>query len=71
MNEVNILADYISLDKVPKSWLDCFYVIKDNYRSNWLEKYDFDNILNYYDLDNEFRKRLFNKPTPFILQYIF
>lgn len=61
MNEVNILADYISLDKTPKSWLNCFGDIKGNYRSDWLEKYDFDNILNYYGLDNEFKKRLFKE----------
>ena len=59
MNEVDILANYIYLDKTPKSWLNCIDVIKDNYRNDWLEKYDFNKILNYYGLDDKFKKRLF------------
>lgn len=58
MNEAKILANYISLDKVPKSWIDCFNVIKDNYRNDWLDKYDFTNILNYYGLDDKFKKKV-------------
>ena len=59
MNEIDLLANYISLDKTPKSWINCIDVIKDNYRNGWLEKYDFNKILNYYELDDEFNKRLF------------
>lgn len=59
MNEVDILANYISLDKAPKSWINCIDVIKNNYRNDWLDKYDFNNILNYYGLDDKFKKRLF------------
>ena len=59
MNKVNVLANYISLDEPPKSWINCIDVIKDNYRNDWLDKYDFNNILNYYGLDDKFKKRLF------------
>ena len=46
MNKVYVLANYISLDEPPKSWINCIDVIKDNYRNDWLDKYDFNNILN-------------------------
>lgn len=61
MNKIEMLANYISLNKIPESWINCFEKVNDNYRSDWLDKYDFNKILNYYELDDEFKKRLFRE----------
>ena len=57
MYTIEELANYISLDNIPKSWKNCFAEIKKLYTSNWLEKYNFDLILNYYELDDNFKDR--------------
>ena len=44
MYSIEELANYISLEEIPNAW-------------NWLKKYDFGLILNYYGFDNNFKER--------------
>ena len=48
MYSIEELANYISLDEIPNAWNNCFEEIKKLYNYDWLKKYDFDLILNYY-----------------------
>ena len=57
MYSIEELANYISLEEIPNAWNNCFKEIKKSYNSNWLKKYDFGLILNYYGFDNNFKER--------------
>lgn len=57
MYSIEKLANYISLENIPSSWLNCYEDIKKQYNSNWLDEYDFKLILSYYNFDDKFRKR--------------
>ncbi len=57
MYNLEELVNYISLESVPSSWINCYEDIKRQYNSNWLGRYDFELILSYYGFDNEFRIR--------------
>lgn len=57
MYNLEELVSYISLESVPSSWINCYEDIKRQYNSNWLDRYDFELILSYYDFDNKFKKR--------------
>lgn len=61
MYTVEELANYISLEDIPSAWKNCFAEIKNSYNPNWLEKYDFDQILNYYEFDDSFKERFTNE----------
>ncbi len=55
------LTNYISLESVPSSFLNCYEEIKKEYHSNWLNEYDFPKILAYYKLDSSFQKRFYEE----------
>ncbi|MCI8569700.1 MAG: hypothetical protein HFJ11_06995 [Bacilli bacterium] len=57
MYSIEELANYISLEDIPSSWLNCYEDIKKQYNCNWLDEYDFKLILSYYNFDNKFRKK--------------
>lgn len=57
MYSIEELANYISLENIPSSWLNCYEDIKIEYNSNWLDEYDFKLILSYYNFDDKFKKR--------------
>ncbi len=61
MYSIKELANYISLDEVPDAWNNCFEEIKKSYNSDWLKKYDFGLILNYYELDYNFKERFMDE----------
>lgn len=61
MYSIEELANYISLDEIPNAWKNCFEKIKNSYNPDWLEKYDFDLILNYYEFDDSFKERFINE----------
>lgn len=58
MYNIEELANYISLERIPSSWSACYEDIKKQYNPNWLNKYDFNRILSYYDFDSSFKKRI-------------
>lgn len=58
MYPLDELANYISLENIPSSWINCYEDIKKQYHADWLNKYNFKSILSYYGFDNEFKKRL-------------
>lgn len=52
------LADYISI-QLPMAWENCYEAAMEQYRPNWLDDYDFDDILDYYQFGEEYyRSRL-------------
>ena len=61
MYSIEELANYISLDEIPNAWNNCFEEIKKLYNYDWLKKYDFDLILNYYELDDNFKERFMDE----------
>ncbi len=61
MYSIEELANYISLDEIPNAWNNCFEEIKKSYNYDWLKKYYFDLILNYYELDDNFKERFIDQ----------
>ncbi len=62
IDEVNKLAKYIGLEKVPKSWNIAFDKIKDNIPNEikWLDREYAEAVLKYYGItDNDFKKEYF------------
>lgn len=57
MYSIKELANYISMENIPSSWLNCYEDIKIQYKANWLDEYDFKIILSYYNFDDKFKKR--------------
>ncbi len=55
------LVKYISLDDIPSSWKNCYEDITKKYYDNWLDKYNFDLILSYYEFDDNFKERFFKE----------
>jgi len=53
--ELERLAQYISV-QVPTAWESCYEAAMAQYRSNWLDDYDFEYILDYYGFSEEFYK---------------
>lgn len=51
VGKIDLLTDYISINQIPSSWIDCFDEIKKTYFPTWLNKYSFDEILSYYEFD--------------------
>lgn len=52
------LAKYISLSEVPEAWEKYWEKCRAKYRNDWLEQYDWDEIINYYDLDETIAQRI-------------
>lgn len=61
MYSIEELAKYISLESIPSSWANCFEDIKKQYNSNWLDNYDFDFILTYFEFDDSFKERFYEE----------
>lgn len=61
MYTIEELAEYISLEDVPSSWTNCFEDIKKQYNSKWLDNYDFDFILTYYEFSDTFKERIYSE----------
>ena len=61
MYTIKELANYISLEEIPSAWNNCFEKIKKSYKPDWLKKYDFTLILNYYEFDNNFKERFIDE----------
>lgn len=62
IDEVNKLAKYIGLEKIPKSWNIAFDKIKDDIPNEikWLNKEYAERVLKYYKItDNSFKKEYF------------
>lgn len=57
MYSIEELANYILLKEVPSSWKNCFNDISNKYQSNWLDSFNFNEILEYYDFDEIFKNR--------------
>lgn len=57
MYTVEELANYISFEEIPKSWFSCYENVKNSYKLNWLDSYDFKKILSFYELDDSFKER--------------
>lgn len=57
MFDIEELANYISLEDIPSSWQNCYEDIERKYYINWLDDYDFELILAYYNFDDKFTKR--------------
>ena len=55
MYTIKELANYISLEEIPNAWNNCFEKINKSYNLDWLKKYDFDLILNYYEFDDNLK----------------
>ena len=56
--ELEKLAEYISIP-VPAAWENCWEAAMAQYRPDWLDKIDFDAVLDYYQYPQEFyRQRL-------------
>ena len=53
--ELGELAAYISI-QVPAAWEHCFEAAMEQYRSDWLEQFDFESILDYYRFSEEYYK---------------
>lgn len=58
MYSIDELTNYISLKDTPSSWKNCYKDIKKHYNFNWLNNYNFNEILSYYKLDNNFKERV-------------
>lgn len=61
MYTIEELANYISLEEIPNSWINCFEEIKKAYNPNWLDDYEFHLILNFYELNDNFKRRFINE----------
>ena len=53
MEQLEALASYISIP-VPKAWENCYEAAMARYRADWLDDYDFDAILDYYEFEKDF-----------------
>ena len=53
--ELQKLAEYISI-QVPTAWENCYEAAMERYRANWLDEYDFEYILDYYEFSEEYYK---------------
>lgn len=58
MYSIEELANYISLEEIPSSWNNCFNYISNKYQPNWLNCFDFNEILEYYEFDDAFKNRV-------------
>lgn len=56
---IDKLLQYINFDGKPTSWYNLAYEIEKNYNSNFLDKYDFDEILKFYSFDTDFKIRVY------------
>ncbi len=61
MYTIKELANYISLEEIPNAWNNCFEEINKSYHLDWLKKYDFGLILNYYEFDDNFKERFIDE----------
>lgn len=61
MYSLKKLAHYVSLEEIPSSWKNCFEDIKKKYNLNWLDDYNFDEIISYYGFDKHFKERIFKE----------
>lgn len=61
MYSVDELAKYISLEDIPSSWINCYEDIKKQHNYRWLDDYDFNSILSYYEFDNDFKERFYEE----------
>ena len=53
--ELEVLAQYISIH-LPEAWKNCGDQAMEQYRSNWLDRLDFESILDYYNFSEEYYK---------------
>lgn len=53
--ELQQFAEYISIE-VPTAWEHCCEAAMERYRPNWLDDYDFEYILDYYEFSKEYYK---------------
>ncbi len=53
--EMEKLAEYISV-QLPTAWENCYTAAMTKYRPNWLDDYDFEYILDYYEFSEEYYK---------------
>ncbi|MBE6973680.1 MAG: hypothetical protein E7440_07385 [Ruminococcaceae bacterium] len=53
--EPNKLAEYISIP-LPGAWENCYEAAVAQYRADWLDDYDFEAILDYYDFSEDYYK---------------
>jgi len=53
--ELNKLAEYSSI-QIPKAWETCYEAAMAQYRTDWLDDYDFEAILDYYNFSEDYYK---------------
>ncbi len=58
---IDSLLQYINFEDKPTSWYNLAYEIEKNYNSNFLDKYDFDEILKFYGFDTDFKIRVYQE----------
>lgn len=56
MYKAKELADYLSFDSVPSSWEHCLEDAWNLYSPNWLERMNFKEIMEFYNLENLCRR---------------
>lgn len=59
--EIDSLLKYINFDGKPASWYNLAHDIDTNYNLNWLDDFNFEKILEFYDFDKTFRERLYQE----------
>ncbi|MCH5167004.1 MAG: hypothetical protein J1F35_03840 [Erysipelotrichales bacterium] len=57
MFSLSELASYISMSEIPDSWKNCKQQIDDNYTEDWLDLFDFEYMISFYEFDDDFKKR--------------
>ena len=58
MYKAKELADYLSFDSVPSSWEHCLEDAWNLYSPDWIEKMDFKEIMEFYDLEEPLQARI-------------
>ena len=58
MYKAKELADYLSFDSVPSSWEHCLEDAWNLYSPNWLERMNFKEIMEFYDLEEPLQARI-------------
>lgn len=60
--DLDALAKYIDVEEIPEDWINCYSDAKNNFEVNWLN-IDFQEIFDFYNLDDNFRKRFLEEIT--------
>lgn len=65
--ELEKLAEYVCI-QLPTAWENCYEAAMTKYRPNWLDDYDFEYILDYYEFSEEYYKPRFRQEVALLRQ---